>query len=150
MGLRYHLSKLQRPVCPPRHISKISISGQPLPPKRAYIILERAQSIILLKAEYSAWSRHKLITKKGFYTTQHISVSNARGGISLGTRFPSSRCPGGSRKKVRAEKSSNRQKSQTFIPLELFYSKFFWFIWMQRCYNNGRPLILKLVPNDEE
>ena len=27
---------------------------------------------------------------------------------------------------------------------------FFWFIWNQRCYNNGRPLILKLVPNHEE
>ena len=27
---------------------------------------------------------------------------------------------------------------------------FFLFIWNQRCYNNGRPLILKLVPNHEE
>ena len=52
--------------------------------------------------------------------------------------------PLGRRKKVQVEKSSNRRKSQTFS------SNFFWLIWKQRSYNNGRPLILKLVPNDEE
>ena len=59
-------------------------------------------------------------------------------------------CTIGSRKKVRAEKSSNRRKSRTFFLSNFFPPKFFWFIWKQRCYNNGRPLILKLVPNDEE
>ena len=58
--------------------------------------------------------------------------------------------PAESRRKVRAEKSSNRRKSRTFFLSNFFPPKFFWFIWKQRCYNNGRPLILKLVPNDEE
>ena len=56
----------------------------------------------------------------------------------------------GARKKVRAEKSSNRRKSRTFFRSNFFPPNFFWFIWNQRCYNNGRPLILKLVPNHEE
>ena len=51
------------------------------------------------------------------------------------------------------EKSSSGKKFElpkksNFFPLELFPQIFFWFIWKQRC--NGRPLILKLVPNDEE
>ena len=56
----------------------------------------------------------------------------------------------GCRKKVRAEKSLNHRKSWTFFLSNFFPQKVFWFIWKQRCYsNNGRPLILKLVPNDE-
>ena len=50
----------------------------------------------------------------------------------------------GRKSKFSAPKKSN------FFPIELFSSKFFWFIWNQRCYNNGRPLILKLVTNHEE
>ena len=56
----------------------------------------------------------------------------------------------GIRKKVRAEKSSNRRKSRTFFRSNFFPPNFFWFIWNQMCYNNGRPLILKPVPNHEE
>ena len=51
--------------------------------------------------------------------------------------------------KVRAEKSSNCRKSRTFFLSNFFPTNLFWFIWKQRCMN-GRPLILKLVPNDEE
>ena len=55
-----------------------------------------------------------------------------------------------SRKKVRAEKRSNHQKSQPFFVSNFFPPKYFWFIWKQRCYKNGKPLILKPVPYDEE
>ena len=64
--------------------------------------------------------------------------------------FPKVWKPEGIRKKVRAEKSSNCRKSRTFFLSNFFPQNFFWFIWKQRCYSNGRPLILKLVPNDEE
>ena len=56
----------------------------------------------------------------------------------------------GIRKKVRAEKSSNRRKSRTFFLSNFFPPIFFWFIWNQMCYRDGRPLILKLIPNNEE
>ena len=53
------------------------------------------------------------------------------------------------------EKSSSGKKFElpkksNFFPLELFPPNIFWFIWKQRCYSNGRPLILKLVSNYEE
>ena len=57
---------------------------------------------------------------------------------------------GGSRKKVGAEKSSNRRKSRTFFRSNFFPPIFFEFIWNRMSYNSGRPLILKLVPNNEE
>ena len=52
-------------------------------------------------------------------------------------------------KSSRGKKFESPEKSN-FFPLELFFPIFFWFIWKQRYYNNGRPLILKFVPNDEE
>ena len=54
------------------------------------------------------------------------------------------------RKKVWVEKSLNRQKSRTCFLWNFFPQILFWFIWKQRCYSNGWPLILKLAPNDEE
>ena len=50
------------------------------------------------------------------------------------------------------EKSSSRKKLNRRKSLTFFLSNFFPQIlfWKQRCYNNGKPLILKLVPNDEE
>ena len=48
------------------------------------------------------------------------------------------------------EKSSSRKKFKSPKKSNFFPQIFFWFIWKQRCYSNGRPLILKLVPNDEE
>ena len=51
---------------------------------------------------------------------------------------------GGIRKKVRALKKAELPKKSNFFP------PFFWFILKQSCYNIGRLLILKLVPNDEE
>ena len=53
------------------------------------------------------------------------------------------------KEKSSSEESSNGRKSQTFFPLKLFsFDFFFRFIWKQRYYINGRPLILKLFPND--
>ena len=66
--------------------------------------------------------------------------------VSKGTKVILIYSPG-IRKKIRAEKSSNRWKSRTFFWSNFFPPKFFWFIWNQMWYNNGRPLILKLVPN---
>ena len=31
-----------------------------------------------------------------------------------------------------------------------FLQIIFWFIWNQMCYRDGRPLILKLIPNNEQ
>ena len=56
----------------------------------------------------------------------------------------------GDQEKSLSGKKFELPKKSNFFPLELFSSNFFWFIWKQGCYSNGRPLILKLVPNDEE
>ena len=48
------------------------------------------------------------------------------------------------------EKSSSGKKFESPKKSNFFPQFFFWFIWKQRCYNNGRPLILKPVPNEEE
>ena len=64
--------------------------------------------------------------------------------------FKMRQTPSGSRKKVRAEKSSNRRKIRTFFLSNFFPPNSFWFLWNQMCYIDGRPLILKLIPNNEE
>ena len=48
------------------------------------------------------------------------------------------------------EKSSSGKKFESPKKSNFFPPNVLWFTWKQRCYNNGRPLILKLVPNDEE
>ena len=48
------------------------------------------------------------------------------------------------------KKSSNRRKSLTFFHLNFFPEFFLGFIWKHLDYKKGRPLILKLIPNDEE
>ena len=68
----------------------------------------------------------------------HINVYPVSN-INVGIIFLS-----GIRKKIRAE------KSQTFFLLNLFPPSFSWFIQNKRCHRNGRPLILKLIPNHEE
>ena len=48
------------------------------------------------------------------------------------------------------EKKCESPKKSTLFPLKLFTSIFFWFRWNQMCYRDGRPSILKLIPNNEE
>ena len=45
---------------------------------------------------------------------------------------------------IHSNKFESPKKSNFFPP------NFFWSIWNQRSHKNGRPLILKLVPNNEE
>ena len=51
-------------------------------------------------------------------------------------------------KKFQSPKKSNFIFSH-FFSLELFFI-FLLFIWNQICYRDGRPLILKLIPNNEK
>ena len=52
-------------------------------------------------------------------------------------------------KKFERKKVGIGEKVELFS-IRTFFLKFFEFIWKQLDYKNGRPLILKLIPNDEE
>ena len=56
----------------------------------------------------------------------------------------------GDQEKSSSGKKFESAKKSNFFPFELFSWIFFEFIWKQLDYKNGRPLILKLIPNDEE
>ena len=58
--------------------------------------------------------------------------------------------PLGSGKKFERKKVQIGEKVELLSIRTFFLNFFLGFIWKQLDYKNGRPLILKLIPNDEE
>ena len=80
-----------------------------------------------------------------------MSVPNfsSLAGLEVTEKFVCRWCERDQEKSSRGKKFESPKKSN-FFPLELFSSNFFGFIWNQMCYRDGRRLILKLIPNNEE